>query len=114
MSLKKDGSGKTRAVIFHSDSDAFVMKAVGAGGNVSEFIRKATLAAAAKINGQDPPDVPEVSHGRFSPISLAAQEAGMSVKDFMRAKTNEALGIKTETTGSKRATAPKKKAAKRK
>jgi uncharacterized protein (DUF1778 family) len=95
----------------------FIQRAADAvNKNRTVFLRDADVAAAEKVLGEKAPDVPTFELGAQSPIARAAKEAGISVREFMRMKTLEALGVEVEETKPRRKNARKagKRAAKTK
>jgi hypothetical protein len=102
-----DTDRKGLLVQFRPATADFVRAACGTKP-MSAFVRDASIAAASKVLQKTPPVVAEFGRGgRSTEITLLAQKAGMTTKEYMRKCTLEANGKKYEAPKGAPAVAPK-------
>jgi len=78
---------------FRKASAEFIRAAAKKAGKPrAVWQREVQLAAAAKVLGKEPPKVAEFRTGAGpSPITIAAEKAGLTVRQFMKKVTLESL-----------------------
>lgn len=93
---EKNGTTDRKGLLVNlrPETQAFIKAAAG-NRPMSTFVRESAIKAAEKVNGKPAPAVAEFGRGgRSTEITVAAQKAGLSTKEFMKKCALEAMGKK--------------------